>query len=97
MARSTLEDFVVRDKLGSGSYGTVYKVVRKLDRQTYALKEIVLNGMSRKVCMRAQAVSARPALADMRPWALPSTGAGGVHSGNAGAVPTGQRAHHQVL
>eukprot|EP00877_Chromochloris_zofingiensis_P008776 jgi/Chrzof1/4151/Cz14g00290.t1 len=48
MARSTFDDFVVREKIGSGSYGVVYKVVRKVDRQTYALKEIDLQGLSRK-------------------------------------------------
>jgi NIMA (never in mitosis gene a)-related kinase len=60
MARSTLEDFVLKDKLGSGSYGVVYKVIRKIDRQTYALKEIVLNGMSRKVSIRAEVILPAP-------------------------------------
>lgn len=32
MARSTLEDFVLKEKLGSGSYGAVYRAVRKVDR-----------------------------------------------------------------
>jgi len=49
MARSTLDDFVIKDKLGQGSFGCVYKVVRKQDRGIYALKEIDLHGMSRKV------------------------------------------------
>lgn len=48
MARSTYDDFVIRDKLGSGSYGTVWKAIRKVDKQTYAMKEIDLNGMTRK-------------------------------------------------
>jgi NIMA (never in mitosis gene a)-related kinase len=52
MARSNLDDFVLRDKIGSGSYGTVSKVIRKVDRQTYALKEIELQGMTRKARMR---------------------------------------------
>ncbi len=49
MARSTLDDFVLQEKLGSGSYGVVWKVVRKVDRQSYACKEVDLHGMTRKV------------------------------------------------
>jgi len=40
---------IFTDKIGSGSYGVVYKVVRKVDRMVYAMKEIDLHGMSRKV------------------------------------------------
>lgn len=32
MARSTYDDFLIKDKIGSGSYGVVYKVIRKVDR-----------------------------------------------------------------
>lgn len=53
MARSTYEDFIIKEKVGSGSYGVVFKVVRKVDKQVYAMKEIDLQGMSRKVrCVR---------------------------------------------
>lgn len=38
----------MKDKIGHGSYGVVFKVVRKVDRMTYAMKEIDLQGMSRK-------------------------------------------------
>eukprot|EP00199_Chlamydomonas_sp_CCMP681_P000941 CAMPEP_0119104632 /NCGR_PEP_ID=MMETSP1180-20130426/2800_1 /TAXON_ID=3052 ORGANISM="Chlamydomonas cf sp, Strain CCMP681" /NCGR_SAMPLE_ID=MMETSP1180 /ASSEMBLY_ACC=CAM_ASM_000741 /LENGTH=504 /DNA_ID=CAMNT_0007089451 /DNA_START=36 /DNA_END=1546 /DNA_ORIENTATION=+ len=48
MARSTYDDFNIKEKIGSGSYGVVFKVVRKVDRMTYAMKEIDLQGMSRK-------------------------------------------------
>ena len=40
MARSTYDDFVIKEKIGSGSYGVVYKVIRKVDRHTYAMKEV---------------------------------------------------------
>jgi serine/threonine protein kinase len=43
-----LQDFVLKDKIGSGSYGVVFKVIRKVDKQVYAMKEIDLQGMSRK-------------------------------------------------
>jgi NIMA (never in mitosis gene a)-related kinase len=46
MARSCFEDFVIEGKLGSGSFGTVFKVTRKADGQQYALKEIDLRCMS---------------------------------------------------
>ncbi|KAL6749037.1 NIMA-related kinase 4 [Haematococcus lacustris] len=48
MARSTYDDFIIKEKIGSGSYGVVFKVIRKVDRVTYAMKEIDLAGMSRK-------------------------------------------------
>lgn len=32
MARSTLEDFIVKEKIGTGSYGAVYRATRKVDR-----------------------------------------------------------------
>lgn len=49
MARSTYDDFIIKEKIGSGSYGVVFKVVRKVDKHVYAMKEIDLQGMSRKV------------------------------------------------
>jgi serine/threonine protein kinase len=62
MARSTLDDFVIKDKLGQGSFGCVYKVVRKQDRSIYALKEIDLHGMSRKVDRPASCFAAASAV-----------------------------------
>jgi serine/threonine protein kinase len=63
MARSTYEDFIMKEKIGSGSYGVVFKVLRKVDKQVYAMKEIDLQGMSRKVraagCMDAWAPQQR--------------------------------------
>lgn len=31
---------MVKEKIGSGSYGLVTKVIRKVDRHTYAMKEV---------------------------------------------------------
>jgi hypothetical protein len=94
MARSTLDDFLIKEKIGTGSYGAVYRATRKVDRyggklhtcccpasvpvpgscrpqqwppasdytlmymsnlrrNAYALKEVDLQGMSRKVWISA--------------------------------------------
>lgn len=47
--KSALSDYQVRELLGSGSYGSVYKVIRRLDGHTYALKEVDLQGMGKEV------------------------------------------------
>jgi NIMA (never in mitosis gene a)-related kinase 1/4/5 len=46
--RSSLADFKLMGKLGTGTFGVVWKVVRKADSSTYALKEVDLSGLSRK-------------------------------------------------
>ncbi len=46
--RSCYDDFVIEECIGNGSFGTVFKVLRKADGLTYAMKEIDLAGMSRK-------------------------------------------------
>jgi hypothetical protein len=33
-----LAEFEIKEKLGHGSFGVVYKVVRKKDKQVYVLK-----------------------------------------------------------
>lgn len=33
-----LQDFVIAQKIGSGSYGVVHKVMRKIDGNYYAMK-----------------------------------------------------------
>ena len=35
-----MENFEILNKLGDGSYSTVYKVKRKIDEQIYALKKV---------------------------------------------------------
>lgn len=61
MARSTYDDFIIKEKIGSGSYGVVFKVVRKIDKHVYAMKEIDLQGMTRKVrCCLCGATGAFP-------------------------------------
>lgn len=83
------------DKIGSGSYGIVYKTVRKVDRMVYAMKEIDLAGMSRKVssllCIRA--IHARYFLAFVCPpdgggkkSPLMTAGARGVHPRDPSAL-----------
>ena len=43
-----MENFEILEKLGEGSYSTVYKVKRKLDDQIYALKKVKLSNLNEK-------------------------------------------------
>ena len=43
-----MENFEILEKLGEGSYSTVYKVKRKLDDQIYALKKVKLLNLNEK-------------------------------------------------
>jgi len=47
MSKSKLEDFEIISKIGSGSFGVVYKVKRKSNKEIYVLKQIDLSKMSR--------------------------------------------------
>ena len=38
-------DYIYLEKLGQGGYGTVYKVMHRIDQQIYALKEIKLHSL----------------------------------------------------
>ena len=50
MAKLTsLDDFQIVEKLGEGSYSTVYKVIRKCDSSVYSLKKVrIIEGLSDK-------------------------------------------------
>ena len=43
-----MENFEILEKLGEGSYSTVYKVKRKIDNQIYALKKVKLSNLNEK-------------------------------------------------
>ncbi len=44
----SLKDFEIISKLGDGAYSTVYKVNRKEDNKTYALKRVKMAPLSTK-------------------------------------------------
>jgi NIMA (never in mitosis gene a)-related kinase len=41
-----IRDYIVKEKIGTGSYGIVYKVLKKSDKQVYVLKQISLFGLN---------------------------------------------------
>ena len=43
-----MENFDIMEKLGEGSYSTVYKVKRKEDDKIYALKKVKLLNLNEK-------------------------------------------------
>jgi len=48
MEKNLLPGFSIQRIIGKGSYGTVYKVIRMCDQQSYALKVVELGGMNKK-------------------------------------------------
>jgi NIMA (never in mitosis gene a)-related kinase len=42
---STLADFKLEDRVGKGSFGSVYKAIRKSDGRTYAVKKVNIKTM----------------------------------------------------
>lgn len=46
--RMALSEFTIIKFLGKGSYGSVYKVLRKSDGKEYALKEVKIRYMSQQ-------------------------------------------------
>ncbi|XP_051925625.1 eukaryotic translation initiation factor 2-alpha kinase 1 isoform X2 [Hippocampus zosterae] len=47
-----LSEFEEVGRIGKGSYGNVYKVVNKLDGQSYAVKKILIKKVSKEDCMK---------------------------------------------
>jgi NIMA (never in mitosis gene a)-related kinase len=47
-SKSSLLDFVEQKKLGEGAYSHVFKVVRKVDNQVYAMKKVNIAKMNEK-------------------------------------------------
>ena len=58
MTRSTKDDFHFESRLGSGTFGVVWRAVRKLDGKPYAIKELDLRYMNKKVDCSAQQLQA---------------------------------------
>lgn len=48
MSNNSLRNYEIRQKLGSGSYGVIYKAVNKNDKSVCVLKQISLTRMSEK-------------------------------------------------
>lgn len=89
MTRSTKDDFQFESRLGSGTFGVVWRAIRKLDGKPYAIKELDLRYMNKKVDCFAQQLQAPNkatscsyvACSWLRALAG-SAGAGGVHQGS---------------
>lgn len=48
MSNNSLRNYEIHQKLGSGSYGVIYKAVSKKDRSTCVLKQINLGRLNEK-------------------------------------------------
>ena len=47
--RSTKADFIFSRQVGAGTYGVVWQAVRRLDGNTYAIKELDLRYLQKRV------------------------------------------------
>jgi serine/threonine protein kinase len=48
MSSDSLRNYEIRQKLGAGSYGVIYKVLNKVDKTICVLKQISLTRMNEK-------------------------------------------------
>lgn len=44
----SIKDFDLISKLGDGAYSTVYKGIRKIDNQVYAIKRVKMSPLTQK-------------------------------------------------
>jgi NIMA (never in mitosis gene a)-related kinase 1/4/5 len=64
MSRSTLSDFDIISRLGAGSFGTVYKAHRKIDKELYVMKVVRIGELS--VREKAEAINEVQILAQLK-------------------------------
>ena len=48
MSTKTVQDFTILKKIGSGAFGTVFKIKRKTDGKFYAMKRVYLPKLKEK-------------------------------------------------
>lgn len=48
MTSTCMADFIITSKLGKGAFSEVFKVMRKSDKHTYALKKVKMGNLSAK-------------------------------------------------
>jgi len=49
-----IKDYIIQENLGLGSYGTIYKVLKKSNNNIYVIKRISLVGMSQEQIEKAK-------------------------------------------
>ena len=73
MTRSTKDDFQFESRLGSGTFGVVWRAIRKLDGKPYAIKEVDLRYMNKKVDCFAQQLQAPNKATSCHMWLVPGS------------------------